>query len=83
MARAQVARELARLGGKPVLREGFVTDNGNLILDVHGLQIHDPVNLEVNVDGIVGVVTNGLFAKRGADVLLLATAGGVVKFERT
>ena len=83
MARAQVARELARLGGKPVLREGFVTDNGNLILDVHGLQIHDPVNLEVNVDGIVGVVTNGLFAKRGADVLLLATADGVVKFERT
>jgi len=83
MARAQVARELARLGGKPVLREGFVTDNGNLILDVHGLQIHDPVNLEVNVDGIVGVVTNGLFAKRGADVLLLATAGGVVTFERT
>ena len=83
MARAQVARELARLGGKPVLREGFVTDNGNLILDVHGLQIHDPVNLEVNVDGIVGVVTNGLFAKRGADVLLLATAGGVVIFERT
>ena len=66
-----------------LLREGFVTDNGNLILDVHGLQIHDPVNLEVNVDGIVGVVTNGLFAKRGADVLLLATAGGVVKFERT
>ena len=83
MARAQVARELARLGGKPVLREGFVTDNGNLILDVHGLQIHDPINLEVNVDGIVGVVTNGLFAKRGADVLLLATAGGVVTFERT
>ena len=83
MARAQVARELARLGGKPVLREGFVTDNGNLILDVHGLQIHDPVNLEANVDGIVGVVTNGLFAKRGADVLLLATAGGVVIFERT
>ena len=83
MARAQVARELARLGGKPVLREGFVTDNGNLILDLHGLQIHDPVNLEVNIDGIVGVVTNGLFAKRGADVLLLATADGVVMLERT
>jgi ribose 5-phosphate isomerase A len=83
MARAQVARELARLGGKPVLREGFVTDNGNLILDVHGLQIHDPVKLEVNIDGIVGVVTNGLFAKRGADVLLLATADGVVMLERT
>ncbi len=83
MARAQVARELARLGGKPVLREGFVTDNGNLILDLHGLQIHDPVKLEVNIDGIVGVVTNGLFAKRGADVLLLATADGVVMLERT
>ena len=82
-ARAQVARELARLGGKPVLREGFVTDNGNLILDLHGLQIHDPVKLEVNIDGIVGVVTNGLFAKRGADVLLLATADGVVMLERT
>ena len=83
MARAQVARELARLGGQPVLREGFVTDNGNLILDVHGLSITDPVALETAIDGIVGVVTNGLFAKRGADVLLLATAGGVQTFERT
>ncbi len=83
MARAQVARELTRLGGQPVLREGFVTDNGNLILDVHGLSITDPVALETTVDGIVGVVTNGLFAKRGADVLLLATPGGVQTFERT
>jgi len=83
MARAQVARELARLGGQPVLREGFVTDNGNLILDVHGLSITDPVALETTIDGIVGVVTNGLFAKRGADVLLLATPGGVQTFERT
>ncbi len=83
MARAQVARELARLGGRPVLREGFVTDNGNLILDVHGLSITDPVALETAIDGIVGVVTNGLFAKRGADVLLLATPGGVQTFERT
>ena len=83
MARAQVARELARLGGRPVLREGFVTDNGNLILDVHGLSITDPVALETTIDGIVGVVTNGLFAKRGADVLLLATPGGVQTFERT
>jgi ribose 5-phosphate isomerase A len=72
MARAQVARELTRLGGRPVLREGFVTDNGNLILDVHGLAIADPVALEATIDGIVGVVTSGLFAKRGADVLLLA-----------
>ncbi len=83
MARAQVARELARLGGRPVLREGFVTDNGNLILDVHGLSITDPVALETAIDGIVGVVTNGLFAKRGADVLLLATPCGVQTFERT
>jgi ribose 5-phosphate isomerase A len=75
MARAQVARELARLGGRPVLREGFITDNGNLILDVHGLSITDPAALEATIDGIVGVVTNGLFAKRGADVLLLATPG--------
>ena len=83
MACAQVARELARLGGRPVLREGFVTDNGNLILDVHGLSIDNPVALETTLDGIVGVVTNGLFAKRGADVLLLATADGVQTFERT
>lgn len=83
MARAQVARELARLGGRPVLREGFVTDNGNLILDVHGMEIHDPVKLEITIDGIVGVVTSGLFAKRGADVLLLATPDGVKTFART
>ena len=83
MARAQVARELARLGGNPVVREGFVTDNGNQILDVHGLQIHDPVKLETAIDGIVGVVTNGLFAKRGADVLILATANGVVIYHHT
>ena len=82
MARAQAARELAALGGRPVLREGFVTDNGNLILDVHGLQIADPVALETRIDGIVGVVTNGLFAKRGADVLLLATPTGVETHQR-
>jgi len=83
MARAQVARELTRLGGKPLLREGFITDNGNQILDVHGLRIDDPVRLEAAIDGIVGVVTNGLFARRGADVLLLATSAGVVVYERT
>ncbi len=83
MARAQVARQLATLGGRPVLREGFVTDNGNIIIDVHGLQINDPASFESTVDGIVGVVTNGLFARRGADVLLLATASGVVTYERT
>jgi len=83
MARAQVARELVRLGGRPVLRQGFTTDNGNLILDVHDLTISDPASLEITIDGIVGVVTSGLFAKRGADVLLLATADGVVTFERS
>ncbi len=77
MARAHVARELAKLGGQPRLREGFATDNGNLILDVAGLAIADPVALEGAIDRIVGVVTNGLFARRGADVLLLATPAGV------
>jgi ribose 5-phosphate isomerase A len=77
MARAYVARELELLGGQPRLREGFVTDNGNVILDVHGLAIADPAGLETAINQIVGVVTNGLFARRGADVLLLATADGV------
>jgi ribose 5-phosphate isomerase A len=77
MARAYVGRELAKLGATPKLREGLVTDNGNLILDVHGLSITDPVGLEAHINQIVGVVTNGLFAQRGADVLLLATADGV------
>jgi ribose 5-phosphate isomerase A len=77
MARAYVGRELVKLGGAPKLREGFVTDNGNLILDVHGLSISDAINLESRIDGIAGVVCNGLFARRGADVLLLATAAGV------
>jgi ribose 5-phosphate isomerase A len=77
MARAHVARQLAKLGGQPRLREGFVTDNGNVILDVHGLAIADPAGLETAINQIVGVVTNGLFARRGADVLLLATPAGV------
>ncbi|WP_281983857.1 ribose-5-phosphate isomerase RpiA [Azonexus hydrophilus] len=77
MARAHVARQLAKLGGKPVLREGFVTDNGNLILDVHGLAISDPKGLEAQINQIVGVVTNGLFAVRPANLLLLGTADGV------
>ncbi len=77
MARAYVAREIVKLGGEPKLRAGFVTDNGNAILDVHGWQIADPVGLETALDGIVGVVTNGLFARRGADRLLLATPAGV------
>lgn len=77
MARAHVARELEKLGGQPVLREGFVTDNGNQILDVLGLIIHDPKGLEAKINQIVGVVTNGLFAMRPADLLLLGTAEGV------
>jgi ribose 5-phosphate isomerase A len=77
MARAYVARELARLGGRPVLREGFVTDNGNLILDVHGLAITDAAGLEARITAIAGVVSCGLFAARGADMLLLGTPDGV------
>jgi ribose 5-phosphate isomerase A len=77
MARSSVARQLAALGGQPKLREGFTTDNGNLILDVHGLDIMNPVELESTLDHIAGVVTNGLFARRGADVLLLGTPEGV------
>lgn len=77
MARSSVARQLAALGGQPKLREGFTTDNGNLILDVHGLQIMNPVELESSLDHIAGVVTNGLFARRAADVLLLGTPEGV------
>jgi ribose 5-phosphate isomerase A len=77
MARAYVARELSALGGQPKLREDFVTDNGNLILDVHGLSITDPAGLEATINQITGVVTNGLFARRGADLLLLATPDGV------
>lgn len=77
MARAHVARELARLGGEPVLREGFITDNGNVILDVKGLQITDPKGLEAQINQITGVVTNGLFALRPANVLLVGTQEGV------
>jgi ribose 5-phosphate isomerase A len=77
MARGYVAREITRLGGQPMLREGFTTDNGNVILDVHGLQILNPTELETTLNQIPGVVTNGLFARRKADVLLLSSADGV------
>ena len=77
MARAHVARQLTKLGGTPVLREGFITDNGNLILDVKGLSITDPKGLEAQINQITGVVTNGLFALRPANVLLLGTSEGV------
>ncbi len=71
MARSHVARALVKLGGDPVYREAFVTDNGNLILDVHNLSITDPKTLEIEINQITGVVTNGLFAHCGADILLL------------
>jgi len=81
MARSYIAREIVKLGGEPVYRDGFVTDNGNQILDVHGLKIDDPVALEDTLNAITGVVTNGLFAKRNANVLLLGCADGVKKLE--
>lgn len=77
MARSYVARKIVQLGGQPVYREGFVTDNGNQILDVHNLSIIDPKKLETELNQIVGVVTNGLFAHRGANVLLMGENDGV------
>lgn len=77
MARSYVAREIVKLGGEPVLREGFTTDNGNVILDVHSMEVMEPMKLEQQLNNIVGVVTNGLFAMRPADVLLLGTQEGV------
>jgi ribose 5-phosphate isomerase A len=81
MARSYVARELVKLGGQPRLREGFTTDNGNVILDVHGLSILDPVATESAINQLTGVVTNGLFARRPADVLLLGTEHGVETYK--
>ncbi|MFA6013995.1 MAG: ribose-5-phosphate isomerase RpiA [Gallionellaceae bacterium] len=77
MARSYIAREVVKLGGHPKLREGFTTDNGNIILDVHGMQILNPIELETALNHLPGVVTNGLFARRSADVLLLGTPDGV------
>ena len=82
MARSHVARQLVRLGGDPVYREGVVTDNGNVILDVHNLYIVDPQRLEADINAIVGVVCNGLFAARRADLLLLGTRQGVRQLSR-
>ncbi len=76
MARSYVARELVRLGGTPVWRESFVTDNGNWILDVHNLEIKEPIRLEQQINNLVGVVTVGLFAQRPADLLILGTPNG-------
>ena len=77
MARSHVARQLVKLGGNPVWRQGVVTDNGNWLLDVHGLAIHNPLELEAAINSIVGVVTNGLFAERPADLALVGRASGV------
>ena len=82
MARSYVARELVRLGGQPALRQGYTTDNGNVILDVHNMKILNPQELEAAINQITGVVTNGLFARRGADVLLLSTDNGVQTLTR-
>ena len=77
IARSYVSRELVKIGGKPVYREGVITDNGNQIVDVWGLEILDPPQMEVKLNNIAGVVTNGLFAQRPADILLLATEQGL------
>ncbi|MGE5522676.1 MAG: ribose-5-phosphate isomerase RpiA [Rhodospirillaceae bacterium] len=82
MARRYVASQIEQLGGRPVWRKDFLTDNGNVILDVHGLAIDDPAALESTLDHIAGVVTNGLFARRGADVLVLGTVDGVRTIDR-
>lgn len=82
MARSYVGREIVKLGGDPVYREGFTTDNGNIILDIHNLDISRPIEIEERLNNIVGVVTNGLFALRPADLLLLGTAEGVRRLER-
>ena len=77
MARSYVGREIVKLGGLPALREGFTTDNGNIVLDCHGLTLLDPPAMEADLNNVAGVVTNGLFARRAADLLLLAEPSGV------
>ena len=77
MARSYVAREIVKMGGHPRLREGFTTDNGNVVLDCFGLTLLDPPRIESEINQLAGVVTNGLFARRPADVLLLAEPSGV------
>ena len=79
MAKSYIARQIVKLGGNPLLREGVVTDNGNMIIDVHDLKIDNPVELERQLNQLAGVVTNGLFAARPADVLLLGGENGVTK----
>ena len=79
MAQSYVAREITKLGGQPELRQDFITDNGNVILDIHNLNIENPSELENKLNQITGVVTNGLFAKRPADLLIVASDNGVIK----
>ena len=81
MARSYVARELVRMGGQPELRQGFTTDNGNVILDVRNLKILDPVKLETDLNQLAGVVTVGLFARRGADTILIGGENGVRRID--
>ncbi len=76
MARSYIAREIVKMGGRPVLRDGFTTDNGNIIIDIHGLEIMEPVKMETHFNQLPGVVTIGLFAQRPADVLILGTPNG-------
>jgi ribose 5-phosphate isomerase A len=83
MARSYVAREILKMGGQPRLREGFTTDNGNVVLDCHGMTLLDPPKTENELNQLAGVVTNGIFARRPADVLLLADASGVITKKRT
>lgn len=82
MARSHVGREIVKLGGDPVYRDGFTTDNGNIIIDVYNLDLSRPIQVEERLNQIVGVVTNGLFARRPADLLLLGTKTGVQTFKR-
>lgn len=82
MARSYVARQIVKLGGDPVYREGFLTDNGNEILDVHNLDLSQPITMEEKLNHISGVVCNGIFARRGADIVLMGTANGVKVFNK-
>ncbi|HCW89159.1 MAG TPA: ribose 5-phosphate isomerase A [Marinobacter sp.] len=83
MARSHVGREIVKLGGDPEYRQGVVTDNGNIIIDIHGMDLSRPIQAEERLNQVVGVVTNGLFARRPADILMLGTASGVETITRT
>ena len=82
MALSYVARELYKLGGKPIYRQGVITDNGNVILDIHDLVIAKPIELESHINNIAGVVTVGLFANKGADIALVGTSSGVKELKK-